>query len=170
MPWWSQEEKYHGRGCNSLMERGVVGWNLSGRLDCQDQRGFVKAISFQQYQVVFMAPMEVRCAIGSLTVPLDSNWPFHSSFSTFPNGVKEELPRSWKCWGNWGTKTFLMYCEVINSINVFNSTVRILLCGYHKEMIITCNSKSGSSYVMNSLWKRQEAGACSEKPKLGGKC
>lgn len=41
-----------------------------------------------------MVPMEVQCAIGNLTVPLNSNWPFHSShFSTFPNGVKEEVPR-----------------------------------------------------------------------------
>lgn len=99
-------------------------------------------------EVVFMAPMEVQCEIGNLTVPLDSNWPFHSShFSTFPNGVKEELPRLWKCRGNWGTKTFLMYCEVINSRNVFSSTGQILPCGYHKEKIITCNSKSGSSCV-----------------------
>lgn len=104
-----------------------------------------------------MVPMEVQCAIGRLTVPLDSNWPFHSShFSTFPNGVKEELPRLWKCWGKLGNQNIfnVLWGNKLHKCYVFISTVWILSCGYHKEKIITWNSKSWSACVMNSLSKK----------------
>lgn len=50
--------------------------SVSASFDCQDQRGSIKTITFQLYQVVFMVQMEDQYAIGNLTVPLDSNWPF----------------------------------------------------------------------------------------------
>lgn len=86
-------------------KEALLGEIYEGFFDCQDQRGIIKTISFQQYQVVFMAPMEVQCAIGNLTVPLDSNWPFHSShFQHFSQWCKGRTAKITEVLGKLGNQ------------------------------------------------------------------